>query len=91
MRESATSALPQIGHFLLRFIAPCYESFPHREMPWETRVMLTNLGEYWHLSMDPLDRLPIDVYDCVTDEALGAGARWGTRELGLLRQQGPAR
>jgi hypothetical protein len=53
--------------------------------------MLTKLCENWHLSMDPLDRLSNDVYDYVTDDALGAGARWGTRELGLLRQQGPAR
>jgi len=53
--------------------------------------MLTKLCENWHLSIDPLDRLTNDVYDCVTKEALGAGGRWGTRELGLLRQQGPAR
>jgi len=53
--------------------------------------MLTKLCENRHLSMDPLDRPMNDVYDCVTSDALGAGARWGTRELGLLRQQGPAR
>ena len=53
--------------------------------------MLTKLCENPHLSIDPLDRLPNDVYDYVTDDALGAGARWGTRELGLLRQHGPAR
>lgn len=40
--------------------------------------------------MDPLDRLTNDVYDCVTDDALGVSAR-GTRELGLLEQRGPVR
>ncbi len=52
--------------------------------------MLTKPCENMHLSMDPLDRLANDVYDCVTDEALGGGDR-GTRELGLLKQRGPAR
>jgi len=41
--------------------------------------------------MDPLDRLTNDVYDCVTYDALGVSARWGTRELGLLLQRGSAR
>jgi hypothetical protein len=53
--------------------------------------MLTKLCENQHLSIDPLDRLMNDVYDYVTVDALGAGDRWGTRELGLLKQQGPAR
>ena len=53
--------------------------------------MLTKVRYIRHLLMDPLDRLTNDVYDCVTDEALGAGDRWGTRELGLLKQRGPAR
>ncbi len=60
-------------------------------MPWYNKAMLTKLCENWLLSMDPLDRLTNDVYDYVTDEALGAGARWGSRELGLLTQHGPAR
>jgi len=49
--------------------------------------MLTKLGQIWHLSMDPLDRLANDVYDCVTDDALGVSARWGTRKLGLHWQR----
>ena len=53
--------------------------------------MLTKLCENQHLSIDPLDRLMNDVYDYVTVEALGAGNRRGTRELGLLKQQDPAR
>ena len=55
-------------------------------MSWNNKALLTKFCEKSHLSMDPLDRLTNDVYDCVTDDALGAGARWGTRELGLLRQ-----
>jgi hypothetical protein len=42
--------------------------------------MLTKLCDKQHLSLDPLDRLANDVYDYVTEEALGLGARWGTRE-----------
>lgn len=60
-------------------------------MAWNNKAMLTKLCEKPHLSMDPLDRLSNDVYDYVTDDALGAGARWGTRELGLQEQRGPAR
>jgi hypothetical protein len=37
LRESATSNLPKIGHFLLRFYAPCYESFLRQESPGTTR------------------------------------------------------
>ena len=90
MRPSATTGLPRIGHFLLRFMGCCYDWFVRKNV-LEVQDNVNQTLKPWHLSMDPLDRLTNDVYDCVTDDALGVSARWGTRELGLLLQRGSAR